>query len=68
MFLFLFKIAVLVVFVIETFIVFTINNLIDNETGEADTYTVAFNLISGYILRAYMLYCMLVGMGFLNVK
>lgn len=68
MFLFLFKIAVLLVFVIETFIVFTINNLIDNETGEADTYTVAFNLISGYILRAYMFYCMLVGMGFINVK
>jgi hypothetical protein len=64
MLLLLFKIAVLTIFVLECFVVFTINQLIDLERGEEKT-NVAFNLITGYLIRVYMLYSLVKGMGLL---
>ena len=62
----LFKLSVLVLFVLESVLVFIINNAIDYQNGEP-SHKVAFYLISGLIIRAYMLYCMLSGMGLINV-
>lgn len=55
----IFNILVLVIFIIEMFVCFTYEVLLqDIEKTEK-----AWELISGYLVRGYMFYCLLKGMG-----
>lgn len=67
MLMFLFNLCVLTIFILESVVAFTINNIIDYKNGEP-AHEVAFHLIGGYIVRAYMLYCMFSGMGLIDVR
>lgn len=55
----IFNILVLVIFVIEMFVCFTYEVLLQ-DIGKIEK---AWELITGYFVRAYMFYCLLKGMG-----
>lgn len=58
------NLIVIAIFILECFIGFTLENLIQLEEGEKK-HIVAINLINGYIVRCYMFLMLLKGMGIL---